>query len=245
MRHYWHWLGASLALTVWLLRALPAWACTPPPGGLPSYTATDRTLAAPIVVDGTVIAVSGEFYDQTAVVLATRYLKGIGPQYLAIRGYGPSSVCRSEITQNFTGLFYLSGDEATGYAAFYLSQFDALAPNDEATLADVIAASGQEPRTDFTPYQPGTADVILTQVMAQTAAPLTPVSHTPAPPAVPTAAPFPPPFITVTPFPSSPPLVLNSTYVFTSLYSLGLLALGGAIGLLVGLIVGLFIGHRR
>lgn len=237
MRRRWLWLGASLALGMWLLRPTPAWACTPPPGGLPSHTTTDRTLAAPIVAEGTVIAVSGEFYDQTAVIFVTRYLKGIGPQYLAVSGYGPSSVCRSEITPNFTGVFYLRGDEATGYAAFYLSQFDALAPNDEATVSEIIAASGQEPRTDFAPYQVGTPDAIMTQAMA------TQIT------ALPTSAPFvgpPPVFVTPPPFMPTPPVPSASgTYIFTSLYSLGLLALGGAIGLLVGLVLGFVIGRRR
>jgi hypothetical protein len=237
MRRYWMWLGAGLALTALLLRAAPASACTPPPGGLPAYTAADRTLAAPLVVEGTVIAVSGEFYDQTAVVAVTRYLKGIGPPYIAIGGYGPSSVCRSEITQNFTGLFYVSGDETSGYTAFYLSQFDALAPNDDATVAEVIAASGQEPRTDFTPYQVGTPDAVMTQAMATQAA------------ALPTPTPYfgPPPFfITPPPFVPTPPVPTSSpTYIFTSLYSLGLLSLGGAIGLIVGFVLGLLIGRRR
>lgn len=250
MRRSWLWLSAGLILATLLVRPTPAWACTPPPGGLPTYTATDRTLAAPIVVEGTVIAVSGEFYDQMAVVVASRYLKGIGPQYLAVGGYGPSSVCRSEIAQNFTGLFYLSGDEVTGYRAFYLSQFDALAPNDEATVAEVIAASGQEPRTDFAPYQVGTPDAIMTQAgNPGTAQPTTPTSTptptpdfssfpTPAP--FPISGPFPTPFVPMPPVPGS-----SATYVFTSLYSLGLLALGGAIGLLVGLALGLVIGRRR
>ncbi len=239
MRRYWLWLSAGLILVASLLRASPVWACTPPPGGLPTYTATDRTLAAPLVVEGTVIAVSGEFYDQTAVVFVTRYLKGIGPQYIAITGYGPSSVCLSEIIQNFTGVFYVSGDDATGYSAFYLSQFDALVPNDEATVAEVIAASGQEPRTDFIPYQLGTPDAIMTQVMATQFASL----PTPTPPPYLGPPPF---FFTPAPFLSTPPVPTSSaTYVFTSLYSLGLLTLGGAIGLLVGFGLGLLIGHRR
>lgn len=228
-----------MVLVAGLLRAAPAWACTPPPGGLPSYTATDRTLAAPIVVEGTAFAISGEFFSQTAVVDVARYLKGIGPQYIAISGYGPSSVCLSEITQNFTGVFYVSGDETTGYSAFYLSQFDALAPNDEATLTEIIAASGQEPRTDFAPYQVGTPDAIMTQAMA------TQITALPTP----TPAPFvgPPPFfVTPPPFMPTPPVPASSaTYVFTSLYSLGLLTLGGAIGLIVGLTLGLLIGRRR
>lgn len=238
MSRHWLWRGASLLLVAGLLRAAPAWACTPPPGGLPSYTATDRTLAAPIVLEGTAIAVSGEFYGQTAVVEVTRYFKGIGPQYIAISRYGPSSVCLSEITQNFTGVFYVSGDEATGYSAFYLSQFDALAPNDEATVTEIIAASGQEPRIDFMPYQTGTPDAIMTQAMATQIAMLL----TPTPPPI-----GPPPFfVTPPPFMPTPPLpASSSTYVFTSLYSLGLLSLGGAIGLIVGLLLGLFIGRRR
>jgi hypothetical protein len=70
------------------VRPTSVWACTAPPGGLPSYTATDRTLAAPIVLEGTAIAISGDISGQTAVVQVSRYLKGIGPEYIAITGYG-------------------------------------------------------------------------------------------------------------------------------------------------------------
>jgi hypothetical protein len=205
---------------------------------LPTYTATDRTLAAPLVVEGTAIAVGGDVFGQTAVVEVARYLKGIGPQYIAITGYGPSSVCLAEVSQYFTGVFYVSGDETTGYRAFYLSQFDSLAPNDEATLSEIIAASGQEPRTDFTPAQVGTPDAVMTQAMATQVGALL----TATPPAF-----APPPFvITASPFIPTPPVPTSSSaYVFTSLYALGLLALGGAIGLMVGLLLGLLIGRRR
>ena len=245
------WLKVITVLACALLalpQAMPAFACTPPPGGLPNYTAADRTKVAPLVLEGTVIVVSVET-TQVGVVQVTRYFKGIGPQLIAIDNYGSSSVCRSEVSQGFQGIFYVSGDEVAGYHAYYLSQFDAIAPNDAQTVAEVIAASGQEPRTDFTPYRIGTPDAILTQVgpvLLPTETPTPPsgllpaqamalteyaATRTMAPQLTRIAiAPTPTPYVPAQP----PPLI--------SFEVIGSLGLGCLIGLIAGLALGVVVG---
>jgi hypothetical protein len=202
-------VGAALTPSVY--------ACTPPPGGLPSYTATDRTQAAPLVLEGTVIAVQLDPATQTdlAVIEVKRYFKGIGPQYISVNHFGDSAVCLSRVNPTDTLIFYIQGDAANGYSAFYLSQFDATAPNDEQTVAEVIEASGQQPRTDFTPYQRGTPDVVMTQAAATQIGP----ALTAAALATPT------------------PLATNPANV-----NVTLLGIGGVIGFVLGGIVGLIAG---
>lgn len=222
--------GLTLALLVaWCLLRAPRLvnACTPPPGGLPSYTTTDRTQAAPIVLEGTVIAMQ-EAFPQIAVVQATRYLKGIGPETIAISGYGPTSVCLSPVSVGQAGIFYVSGDEATGYSAYYHSQFDAVAPNDPQTVEEVIAASGQTPRTDFLPYQPGTADAVMTQAMSGAM-----LTATAAFPLTPTPLPYGPPVV-------SPPLAPTPV---ANLFGeqAALLGTGVVIGVLIGIVLGVIL----
>ncbi|MGQ0603767.1 MAG: hypothetical protein ACT4QE_18965 [Anaerolineales bacterium] len=225
------WRSIVFVLLAIALFAAPATvhACTPPPGGLPAYTATDRTIAAPIVLEGTVIAVQFDPVTSTNIALieVKRYFKGIGPQYLSVNRFGDSSMCLSWVNPTDTRIFYIEGDEASGYSAFYLSQFDATAPNDEQTVTEVIAASGQEPSTDFTPYQRGTPDAIFTQAAA------TQIGPTLTALAIATPTPYvgPPPFIS-TPIAPSNPANVNLT----------LLGVGGVVGFLLGVIVGLITG---
>jgi hypothetical protein len=213
-----------------------AHACTPPPGGLPGYTATDRTQAAPLVLEGTVIAVQLDPASQTdlAVIEVSRYFKGIGPQVISVNRFGPSSVCLSYVAPTQTLIFYLQGDEVNGYSAFYLSQFDATAPNDEATVNEVIAASGQAPRTDFTGYERGTPEAVMTQAMATQIGP----ALTAAAIATPTPYVGPPVFI---PTPIAP---LNPANVNVTLLGIGGVigfALGGIVGLIAGLALSAFL----
>jgi hypothetical protein len=215
------WTVAVLAVTH------TAHACTPPPGGLPSYTATDRTNAAPIVLEGTVIAVQLDPVSQTniAVIEVKRYFKGIGPQFISVNRFGSTALCLSPISPTDTLIFYIQGDEVNGYSAFYLSQFDATARNDEATVNEVIAASGQEPRTDFANYEGGTPDAVLTQAAATQIGPALTAR------AIATPTPYLGP-------PSSVPLAPAPT----SNVNLTLLGIGGVLGFAVGGLVGLIAG---
>jgi hypothetical protein len=134
------------------LRAV--FACTPPPGGLPVYSAAERAEAAEIVLEGTVLDGSTEpgwpeEFVQIATVEVNQYLKGTGPEVVTIRGFGPTSVCLTPVQVGDHKIFYASGDPAQELRAHYLSQFDAAeSPNPE-TIAEITAAVGQ------TPFHPG------------------------------------------------------------------------------------------
>ena len=96
-----HWyliatLVVVLALAIGLVlippAAAPVCACTPPPGGLPDYTVADRTNAAEVVLEGTVLALTREseyINVNTATVHVHQYFKGIGPAIATISGFGP------------------------------------------------------------------------------------------------------------------------------------------------------------
>lgn len=213
-----------------LITPATALACTPPPGGLPNHTVTDRTQAAQVVVEGTVLSVQTDpaTYRDLAVIQVTGYLKGIGPALIAVSNYGSSTICLSPVSAGQTGVFFINGDEATGYTASYLSQFDAVVPNDSANVQEALTASGQTSRTDFTSAVVGTPDVLLTQAAATQ---------------LPSAIPFPSP----TPY-FGPSILLTPTPVFSS--ELLLLSVGGGVGLLCGILIGLalalgFIVFRR
>lgn len=134
-------LVLSLALTT-----QTAWACTPPPGGLPHYTTADHVQAAPVVLEGVVSSTTFVNYYVEATVQVVQYLKGQGPALVTISGFGDSSVCLSSVQAGDHLIFLASGDPASGgLQAFYLSQFDATLPADPQTLADAIAAAGQDP----------------------------------------------------------------------------------------------------
>lgn len=126
--------------------ARPAIACTPPPGGLPTLTAADRTRAAEVVLEGTVTAMQdNDIPGETATVAVDRYFKGQGPATITIRGFGPGSICRSEVRIGQHLIFYAAGDPSSELQAKYLSQFDAVAPAEAQTVAEVIAAAGRQP----------------------------------------------------------------------------------------------------
>jgi hypothetical protein len=143
------------------LRAV--FACTPPPGGLPVYSAAERAEAAEIVLEGTVLDGSTELgwpeeFVQIATVEVNQYLKGTGPEVVTIRGFGPTSVCLTPVQVGDHKIFYASGDPAQELRAHYLSQFDAAeSPNPE-TIAEITAAVGKAP------FRPG---VVVTQSPAK------------------------------------------------------------------------------
>jgi hypothetical protein len=133
-----------------LLAPAPAYACTPPPGGLPRLTPADRTNRAQVVLEGTVSATSnteltGAPVPDTATVDVVQYLKGSGPAQVTITGFGPSSLCRSEVQVGNRLIFYASGDPAQGLQAFYASQFDAVARPSPQVIAEITTAAGQQP----------------------------------------------------------------------------------------------------
>ncbi|MBL8045306.1 MAG: hypothetical protein JNL09_02135 [Anaerolineales bacterium] len=216
-------------LLTFLVTPQTALACTPPVGGLPNYTTADRTNAAQVVVNGTVLSVQTNpaTYRDLAVIKVTSYLKGIGPEIIAVNNYGPSQICLSPVSAGQVGIFFINGDEATGYTANYLSQFDAVTPNDEASLQEALAASGQAARTDFTSPASGTPPANVTPVITQIVI-ATPTVFAPLPPI---------PLLTPTPLPAVSSELL-------------LLGAGGGMGLLCGVLIGLalafgFVAFRR
>lgn len=144
-------LGIGVGLSLMLVLAgpdRPLWACTPPPGGLPDYTPADRTHAAEVVLEGTIIGrvdLNGHPWLDTALVRVHRYFKGAGPAWVTISHFGPGSLCLSEVYIGQRAIFYAKGDPETGLVAHYLSQFDAVDPVWPEIVAEVIAAAGQEP----------------------------------------------------------------------------------------------------
>jgi len=121
-------------------------ACTPPPGGLPHYTVFDRTNAAEVVLEGTVIGLSDETpYVYTATVHVHQYFKEWGPVIVTISGFGQPSACLSLVHVGERWVFYAAGDPGAGLRAHYLGQVDAVAPATPEVIAQVIAAVGHDP----------------------------------------------------------------------------------------------------
>lgn len=137
-------LVICLALLAGALLAAPrpALACTPPPGGLPTYTPAERAQSSDIVALGTVSELRENFGipGETATIAVERYLKGDGPEPIVVSGYGPGSICRSQLEVGARLIFYIVRDGAEGYRAYYKSQFDAVAAPEPATIAEIEAA---------------------------------------------------------------------------------------------------------
>jgi hypothetical protein len=139
-------LVACLVLSIasaLLIAPRPARACTPPPGGLPGYTAAERARDSDIVIVGTVTAVSDEpssIPGDTATIDVERYLKGLGPDPITVSGYGPGSLCLSQVGPGNRLIFYIVRDGPDSYRAYYKSQFDAVAAPDAGTIAEIEAA---------------------------------------------------------------------------------------------------------
>jgi hypothetical protein len=137
-------LALGVVLALW---AVPALACTPPPGGLPVYTIAQRVAAADVVLEGTVTQVSTiTIPDDTATIQVQRFFKGSGPATVTITDFGPGAMCRSQVAVGNRFIFFARGDPATMMEANYLGQFDAVAPADPDTIAEVIAALNTTPR---------------------------------------------------------------------------------------------------
>jgi hypothetical protein len=144
-----------LMLSMWLLLiavvVLPpprrALACTPPPGGLPVISIAERTQAAELVIEGQVIGLADAngIPGSVATLQVRQYLKGSGPDQLIASGFGPQSLCLSELQLNDVRVVYLVNDGAGGLRALYLSQFDAVAPATAFLISQVQAAANGAP----------------------------------------------------------------------------------------------------
>ncbi len=155
-----------LALTALLIlfasAAFPrgAAACTPPPGGLPTFSVADHVNASDVVIEGTVISVGGNYFAQVATIQVTQYIKGGGRAVIVVDGYMAGAMCGTEVRPEMHGIFYIRTDEFGRYHAMQLSQFDAFAEASADNLAEAIAAAEQNPRL----VPPAEAAPALTQV---------------------------------------------------------------------------------
>jgi hypothetical protein len=158
----------------------PAFACTPPPGGNPHFTITEHVKASALVVEGVVTGLEWETYTETATIQVIQYIKGSGPAFLAVRGYGPGSVCLTEVYAGMHALFYITIDQTSQLYALQLSQFDAADSADPQNIAEAVAASGQAPSVILPEAD---IDATLTQAAAitRTITPSLTPSSTPTP----------------------------------------------------------------
>lgn len=177
-----------------------ALACTPPPGGLPNISIAERTQASDIVVEGEVTALSDAdgIPGATATIQVRQFLKGSGPEQLIVTGYGPESLCRSEVRTGDVRVFYIVNDGAGGLRALYLSQFDALAPATAFLMSQVRAAAEAPAVVQAAPAQ--AQPYPYPYPYPQPATPTTPVPTLPPPTFIPpTFAPATPTLSVATP----------------------------------------------
>ncbi len=138
-------LVLTLLISLALIKPVPpVFACTPPLGGHPIYSVTERTNAAEVVLEGTVTNLTDPFYG-TATVEVNRYFKGSGPATVTITDLGTTALCLSPVSVGSHYIFYTVGSPSTGLKANYLGAFDAVDPADPQIIAEIIAAVGHDP----------------------------------------------------------------------------------------------------
>lgn len=113
----------------------PVLACTTTPEGRPSYTLADKVSAAPIILEGTVTAVSEESHPFTATVAVLQYFKGSGPSEVTIGNFGHGAMCLTTVSVGDHLIFFAGGDPATGLRAFYMSAGAAVSPVNSESIA--------------------------------------------------------------------------------------------------------------
>lgn len=132
-----------------VIRPTPAAACStvvPTLGPRIVYTPAERTRAAMIVFEGTVIERHGNPYDGLAVIEVARYFKGHGPSHLQIAGIARG--CGTGPIVGAHRIFFATGDPETQLQAFSLSVDDPIDEDaDIPQLVDEVrAATGQVPQ---------------------------------------------------------------------------------------------------
>jgi hypothetical protein len=119
-------------------------ACTTTPEGRPSYTLADQVNAAPIILEGTVLAVSKDSYPFTATVQVQQYFKGSGPQEVIIGNFGSSAMCLTEVSVGDHLIFFASGEPDTGLRAFYMSAGAAVTSASTENIASLMQLLPQQ-----------------------------------------------------------------------------------------------------
>lgn len=119
-------LPISIALT--LKSVEPAYGCRPAPGSEPT-TIAQRVDKTPIVFQGIVRRVKGD----TLVIYVKRYLKGVGPKVVNLKGFNQTS-CDNFIQKpggNF--IFFAENKGSQPWNAVYDGAFGSVRPWDEKT----------------------------------------------------------------------------------------------------------------
>jgi len=110
----------------------PAYACSPAPGSKPS-TIAQRVNKTPIVFQGVVRRVKGD----TIVIRVKRYLKGVGPKLVNLKGFNLTS-CDNFIQKpggNF--IFFAESEGKQPWNAVYDGAFGSVRPWDKKTREEL------------------------------------------------------------------------------------------------------------
>lgn len=140
--------------------------------GTPSPSVTQRTIAAPIVLEGTVSAVAGNDLLAVATVQVQQYIKGSGPSLVYISGYHKLWTlyeCADWVEVGAHAIFYAQRNPASGrLQTFLISPWPSTIPADSVYIREAIAAADQSPvtplpETEIAPIMP---TLLPTQVVA-------------------------------------------------------------------------------
>ncbi len=128
------------------------------PGPPPiQYTIEDQVTSAPIVLEGTVIALNSGLSAQIEV---HRYFKGNGPAIITAMHYGTGSMCQMPLMVGGPVIIFASQWNTGDYAAYYFNGVATL-PATADNIQQIITAAGQQPivpNATFTPTAP--SDVV-------------------------------------------------------------------------------------
>jgi len=133
MPQMWH-LRLILSLVLSLVASTPAHACTPGPGYEPA-TPEAKARAAGLVILGTALSnIAGG-----KVIEVSKWLKGQGPRYVLIYGFGSSAACLSDVALGHQAVFYGKLDRATGSISLnYTGIHDAIDDADRAARVTAV-----------------------------------------------------------------------------------------------------------
>ena len=123
-------LPISIALTLTPMQS--AYACSPAPGSKPA-TVAQRVNKTPIVFQGVVRRVKGD----TLVIQVKRYLKGVGPKLVNLKGFNQTSC--DNIIQKPGGnyIFFAENKGTQPWNAVYDGAFGSVRPWDEETRKEL------------------------------------------------------------------------------------------------------------
>lgn len=130
----------GLMIVLLILSPRPVLACSPLPG-YPRYTVGDQARAAPVVLEGTVMAVSQpDQNNQIATVEVHHYFKGDGLIRVTISGLGSHALCLASVEVGQRLIFFATSNSSTELLAHYLEPHDAIAPATPEAREEIMAA---------------------------------------------------------------------------------------------------------